>query len=76
MHHRSHDEGEGGLHPGEGDLHPRKVCIQGEGGLPTGGICIQGDWVDPLPLELEKKAVRILLACFLVHVILSLNSLQ
>ena len=58
------------------------ICIQGRshpggGGLPTGGpSASRGIGQTPLPLELGKRAVRILLACFLVHVILSLNSLQ
>ena len=30
----------GGLHPGEGDLHP------GGRGSAYGGVCIQGDWAD------------------------------
>ena len=50
MHHRPHDQ-----YPGRGGLHPRR-------GLPMGKW-----WADtPLLPELEKRAVRILLECFLV----------
>ena len=73
MHHRSHDHGVciqgvgclhpggGGLHPGGGGLHP------GGGGLHPGkGVCNQG--LDSLPPpELGKRALCILLECFLVE---------
>ena len=40
MHHRSHDQGEEGLHPGGVGLHPedRGVCIQGVKGVCMGGL--------------------------------------
>ena len=63
------------LSPEGGGLHPEGVCIQGR--LPTGGfasvgsasregVYIWGEWADPPPPELEKRAVHILLECFLV----------
>ena len=47
----------GGLHLGGGCLHPEG------GGLPTGGLHPGGR---PLPLELGKQTVYILLECFFV----------
>ena len=82
MHHRLHDQpggGEGGLSPsgpllrGRGALPPggspfrgsasRGVCLQG--GHIQGECLPHGVWADPPP-ELEKRAGRILLECFLV----------
>ena len=58
----------GGLHWGEGlgRSPPRSAC--GSGGLGRHpGVCIQkGAGHTPPPPELEKRAVRILLECFLV----------
>ena len=67
MHHRSHNlgvyiqgwgsasRGRGYVSGGEGG------CIQGWGFVSGGG------WTDPPPAELGKRAVRILLECFLVE---------
>ena len=60
MHHRSHDQNLGG-----------GVCIQGclhlgGGGFASREVCIQGELGRPPPPQLEKRAVRILLECFLV----------
>ena len=52
------------MHPG-GGLHLGRVYIQG--GLPKGGVCIQGGLGLGRPPQLEKRAVRILLECFLVR---------
>ena len=64
MHHRSHDQHLGCVHP-EG---LRLGCLPtGElgGGLHPGGSTYSGVGQTPLP-ELEKQAVHILLECFLV----------
>ena len=58
--------GGGGLHPGGGGLHPGGLHL-GEVGLhPGGGGLHLGGLGRPYPPELGKRAVRILLQCFLV----------
>ena len=53
------------LSPEGGGLHPEGVCIQGR--LPTGGFAfVVNGQTPPPPPELEKRAVHILLECFLV----------
>ena len=64
MHHRSHDQPPGGLHPG--GLPSGGVCIRGRG-LPSGGV----GWLlgRPPPTTTNgtrKRSVHILLECFLV----------
>ena len=57
-----------GLHLRE--VYLQGVCIQGEGGLYPGWSSSAGSTQPPPPPQLEKWAVCILLACFLVVMIL------
>ena len=64
---------QGGLHLGEGSLHPggtsayTGVCPQGGRGSASRGVYNGGDLSNPnSPLQLEKRVVCILLECFLV----------
>ena len=73
MHHISHDQHRGGGVglPASITVHmTRGVCIQMEAGLHPGGCLPMGDGQTP-PLELGKRAVCILLECFLVNSVTS-----
>ena len=59
----------GGSASGDSASRGSGVCIQG------GGVCIQGGWADPhgiLRVTVKRRAVRILLECILVCVVLKL----
>ena len=61
MHHRSHDKGKGDLIPGEG------VCLRGK------GVCPRERVGQTPSTEPEKRAVHILLECFLVSLMFLLS---